>query len=52
MGENPSHFKNKPKNPVDFFNQQKAREFCQKLSEKTGKKYRLPRSTKIRGSME
>ena len=42
MGENPSHFQNKPKNPVECVTQQKAREFCQKLSERTGKKYRLP----------
>jgi formylglycine-generating enzyme required for sulfatase activity len=42
MGENPSRFKNKPKNPVECVTQQKAREFCQKLSERTGKKYRLP----------
>ncbi len=42
MGENLSHFQNKPKNPVEKVSQQKAREFCQKLSERTGKKYRLP----------
>jgi formylglycine-generating enzyme required for sulfatase activity len=42
MGENPSYLENKPKNPVECVTQEQARKFCQKLSERTGKKYRLP----------
>ena len=42
MGINPSHFKDNPKNPVEMVTWDNAQEFCQKLSEKTGKKYRLP----------
>ena len=42
MGNNPSHCKDNPKNPVENVLWNEAQAFCQKLSEKTGKKYRLP----------
>ena len=42
MGTNPSEFKDNPKNPVENAQWYLAYTFCQKLSEKTGKKYRLP----------
>jgi formylglycine-generating enzyme required for sulfatase activity len=42
MGTNPSQFKNKPKNPVENVSFNEAQAFCQKLSQITGKTYRLP----------
>jgi formylglycine-generating enzyme required for sulfatase activity len=42
MGNNPSSFKNNPKNPVETVSRDKAQKFCKKLSQLTGKKYRLP----------
>ncbi|MCA2629525.1 MULTISPECIES: SUMF1/EgtB/PvdO family nonheme iron enzyme [unclassified Microcystis] len=42
MGTNPSYFKNNPQNPVEQVNWNDAQAFCQKLSQITGKTYRLP----------
>ena len=42
MGTNPSWFKNNPQNPVEKVSWDDAQAFCQKLSQITGKTYRLP----------
>lgn len=42
MGSNPAFFKNNLLNPVEQVSWDDAQEFCQKLSEKTRNKYRLP----------
>ncbi len=42
MGNNPSWFKNNPQNPVEKVSWDDAQAFCQKLSQITGKTYRLP----------
>ena len=42
MGNNPSYFKNNPQNPVEKVSWNDAQAFCQKLSQITGKTYRLP----------
>ncbi|TRU26932.1 MAG: serine/threonine-protein kinase pkn1 [Microcystis aeruginosa Ma_QC_B_20070730_S2] len=42
MGDNPSRFENNPQNPVERVSWNDAQAFCQKLSQITGKTYRLP----------
>jgi len=42
MGTNPSYFSNNPQNPVERISWNHAQAFCQKLSQITGKTYRLP----------
>ncbi len=41
MGENPSHFKGAQR-PVERVSRYAAQKFCQQLSQKTGREYRLP----------
>ena len=45
MGTNPSYFINNLQNPVENLCWYDARSFCQKLSQITGKLYRLPSNT-------
>ena len=45
MGNNPSRFSGNPQNPVETINWFDAQEFCEKLSQLTGKNYRLPTET-------
>ena len=42
MGINPSYFQGNPQNPVESVSWDNAQAFCQKLSQITGKTYRLP----------
>jgi formylglycine-generating enzyme required for sulfatase activity len=42
MGENPSRSVKSPDHPVDNVSEPEAREFCEKLAEKTGQAARLP----------
>jgi formylglycine-generating enzyme required for sulfatase activity len=42
MGSNPSRSTKGPDIPVDNVGEQEAREFCEKLAEKTGREARLP----------
>ena len=42
IGTNPSHFQGNPQNPVESVSYNDAIAFCQKLSQVTGKNYRLP----------
>ncbi|NCR41614.1 MAG: formylglycine-generating enzyme family protein [Microcystis aeruginosa W13-11] len=42
MRNNPSRFQNNPQNPVEKVSWNDAQAFCQKLSQITGKTYRLP----------
>jgi hypothetical protein len=42
MGVNPSHFQGNPQNPVESVSYDDAQAFCEKLSQITGKNYRLP----------
>jgi formylglycine-generating enzyme required for sulfatase activity/uncharacterized caspase-like protein len=42
MGNNPAKFKSNLQNPVERVSWDDAQEFCKKLSQKTGKEFRLP----------
>jgi formylglycine-generating enzyme required for sulfatase activity len=45
MGTHPSHFSGNPQNPVEMVTWFDAQAFCKKLSQLTGKNYRLPTET-------
>ncbi len=45
MGNNPSRFSGNPQNPVESVTWFNAQAFCEKLSQLTGKNYRLPTET-------
>jgi formylglycine-generating enzyme required for sulfatase activity len=45
MGNNPSRFSGNPQNPVETVTWFNAQAFCEKLSQLTGKNYRLPTET-------
>ncbi|WP_430013874.1 SUMF1/EgtB/PvdO family nonheme iron enzyme [Microcystis ichthyoblabe FBCC-A1114] len=45
MGYNPSRFSGNPQNPVESVTWFNAQAFCEKLSQLTGKNYRLPTET-------
>ncbi len=42
MGNNPARFQDSPLHPVERVSWEEAVEFCDRLSQKTGKEYRLP----------
>jgi len=42
MGNNPSFFKDNLQNPVEKVSWDEAQEFCKKLSQQTGREFRLP----------
>jgi formylglycine-generating enzyme required for sulfatase activity/uncharacterized caspase-like protein len=42
MGNNPANFKDNLQNPVETVSWDDAQEFCKKLSQKTGREFRLP----------
>ena len=42
MGNNPSHFKNGDRHPVENVSWNDVQEYLQRLNQRTGKTYRLP----------